>query len=70
MPIFANNIIVGGKTIKKEGAKKPLLEPVQNELRSNIEEQPRYKIIKEGDLEKYHNTKSEYLNDMTGFENQ
>lgn len=28
-----------------------------------------YKIIQDGDLVKQHNTKSHYLNDMTGFEN-
>ena len=31
------------------------------------ETKPSYKIIQDGDLVKKHNTKSEYLNDMTGF---
>jgi len=79
MPIFAKNIIVGAE--KKE---EPKVLPASStnsfdNLRSKIvrtipfqekvEEKTHYEIVKDGDLIKHHNTKSHYLNDMTGFGN-
>jgi hypothetical protein len=62
MPLIANKIIVGGKEINTEESKAPL------DIVQTIEsEKPKYKIIKDGDLVRHHNTKSEYLNDMTDF---
>lgn len=62
MPLFANKIIVGGKEINTEEPKAPLV------IQQTIEpEKPKYEIINEGDLVRHHNTKSEYLNDMTDF---
>jgi|688.fasta_scaffold254100_2 hypothetical protein len=62
MPLIANKIIVGGKEINTEESKAPLV--VQQTIES---EKPKYEIIKNGDLVRHHNTKSEYLNDMTDF---
>ena len=79
MPIFAKNIIVGGE--KKEEPK-VLPTPNPNSFESlkakvtrnvpfqeKAEEKSHYEVVKHGDLVKHHNTKSHYLNDMTGFEN-
>ncbi len=62
MPLIANKIIVGGKEINTEESKAPLV--VEQTFES---EKPKYEIIKNGDLVRHHNTKSEYLNDMTDF---
>lgn len=77
MAIIAKNIIVGTQGPKKKEAIPPA--PVQNfnsiknrivrnvPFEEKVEEKTHYETIKEGDLEKLHNTKSHYLNDMTGF---
>jgi hypothetical protein len=62
MGIIANKIIVGGKEINIEESKAPLVNQQTSET-----VKPKYEIVKEGDLVKHHNTKSEYLNDMTDF---
>jgi len=62
MGIIANKIIVGGKEINIEEPKTPLVKQQTSET-----VKPKYEIVKEGDLVKHHNTKSEYLNDMTDF---
>lgn len=79
MGIVAKNIIVGDKTIKEEPKAPPApvnsLQQIKNRVTRNapfeekVEEKSHYEVIKEGDLVKHHNTKSHYLNDMTGFNN-
>ncbi len=75
MAIIAKNIIVGKEEPKTLPA--PNVDSFDN-LRSKmirtipfqekVEEKTHYEIVKEGDLIKHHNTKSSYLNDMTGFD--
>lgn len=73
MAIIAKNLIIG---IKEEPKTPPVnsLQEIKQKVSRQIpvketeEVKPHYEVIKDGDLVKKHNTKSNYLNDMTGFE--
>lgn len=67
MAIIAKNLVIG---IKEEPNKAPPVNSLQEIKQKVIEEtKPHYETIQDGDLVKHHNTKSHYLNDMTGFGN-
>lgn len=74
MAIIAKNIIVGKEEPKKAPPPINSLQELKQKVVRQIpvkepeETKSHYEIIKDGDLVKQHNTKSHYLNDMTGFE--
>lgn len=65
MAIKAKNFIIGDK---EEPKTPPYQVSKQNSVIITEENNSHYKLIQDGDLVKKHNTKSDYLNDMTGFE--
>lgn len=68
MPIIAKNIIVGNKLM--EEPKAPPVKTVSfTELKQIEQPVEQYKHVKDGDLHKLFNTKSDYLRDMAALEN-
>lgn len=77
MGIIAKNIIVGNGEVKP--SPEPMVKketPVifasikREVIPEIIPEEPKYKTIKNGDLHRLYNTKSEYLKDMVSLEKQ
>ncbi len=66
MPIIAKNIIIGDGIVK-ETPKQPVVKKI--EVKQVIDESPeKYHHIKEGELHKMINKKSDYLTDMLALE--